>query len=126
MPRAALGARVPAPRVLLDELTVDDGGATAPVEGGGTAALTLDPALQRAATRLLAAARPASGAIVAIDPRRGEILAWAGVRGTAPAPSVVASTLAPAASLFKIVTTTALLEKYVDPDRTVCIEGGSS
>jgi peptidoglycan glycosyltransferase len=126
LPRAALGAFAPAPRVLLDELRVDDAGATAPIEGGGTAELTIDPELQRVATRLLAGARPASGAIVVIDPRRGEVLAWAGVRGAVAAPSVVASTLAPAASLFKIVTTTALLERFVDPNRTVCVEGGSS
>jgi cell division protein FtsI/penicillin-binding protein 2 len=76
--------------------------------------------------RLLAGAHPGSGAIVAIDPHRGQVLAWAGLRGGTAAPSVVTTTLAPAASLFKIVTTTALLEKHVDPNRTVCIEGGTS
>jgi cell division protein FtsI/penicillin-binding protein 2 len=76
--------------------------------------------------RLLAQAHPGSGAIVALDPRRGQVLAWAGLRGATPSPGVVASTLAPAASVFKIVTTTALLEKHVDPHRTVCIEGGTS
>jgi cell division protein FtsI/penicillin-binding protein 2 len=127
LPGAASGALLePPPEVDLEKLRVDGALATAPTIGGGTAELTLDAALQRAALRLLAAAHPGSGAIVAIDPRHGEVLAWAGLRGGAAAPSVVSTTLAPAASVFKIVTTTALLEKHVDPNRTVCIEGGTS
>ncbi|HEX4338898.1 MAG TPA: penicillin-binding transpeptidase domain-containing protein [Polyangiaceae bacterium] len=127
LPRAASGALLePAEEPDLGALHFDGGVATAPLPDGTNAELTLDPALQRAAMRLLAAAHPGSGAIVAIDPRRGRVLAWAGLKGTTPTPSVVSTTLAPAASLFKIVTTTALLEKHVDPNRTVCIEGGSA
>ncbi len=126
LPHGARGAPAPPPSVELDLLRTGDDGATAPITGGGTAELTLDPRLQRAATRLLAHARPAKGAIVAVDVKTGHVLAWTGLRGAALMPSIAASTLAPAASLFKIVTTTALLEKHVDPDRKVCIEGGSS
>ncbi len=126
LPRVANGALLEPPEPVLDALHFEGGVASAPLTGGGTAELTLDAPLQHAAMRLLAAAHPGSGAIVAIDPRRGQVLAWAGLRGSAPAPAVVATTLAPAASLFKIVTTTALLEKHVDPNRTVCIEGGTS
>jgi cell division protein FtsI/penicillin-binding protein 2 len=127
LPGSARGALLEmVPEVNLEELRMDGAVATAPVSGGGSAELTLDPALQRAATRLLAQAHPGSGAIVAIDPRRGQVLAWAGLRGGTASPGVVTSTLAPAASVFKIVTTTALLEKHVDPHRMVCIEGGTS
>ncbi len=122
----ARGAAALPPPVNLDALEVTADGARAPIEGGGTADLTIDPALERAADRLLAEARPRSGAIVAIDARSGRVIAWAGTRAHEPAPSVVSSTLAPAASLFKIVTTVALLEKFVSPDRTVCVSGGSS
>jgi peptidoglycan glycosyltransferase len=126
LPRPARGALLEPPEPDLDAVRFDGDVATAPTEGGGTAELTLDATMQRAAMRLLAAAHPGSGAIVAIDPHRGQVLAWAGLRAGAPAASVVRTTLAPAASLFKIVTTTALLEKHVDPNRTVCIEGGTS
>lgn len=114
------------PRVDLDGLRLTADSAFAPMAEGGSAELTLDPALERAAVRLLGAARPREGAVVAIEAKSGRILAWAGSRGGAPAPSVPATTLAPAASLFKIVTTTALLEKFVNPALPVCTAGGSS
>jgi cell division protein FtsI/penicillin-binding protein 2 len=63
---------------------------------------------------------------VVIEVRSGRVLAWAGSRGGVASPSVASTTLAPAASLFKIVTTTALLEKFVDPALPVCTAGGSS
>ena len=127
VPRLARGALLAVvPEVNLEALHVEGAEVTAPVMGGGDTTLTLDPARQRAATRLLAHAHPGSGAIVAVDPRRGQVLAWAGLRGNAASPGAVASTLAPAASVFKLVTTAALLEKHVDPHRTVCIEGGTS
>ncbi|HVW24160.1 MAG TPA: penicillin-binding transpeptidase domain-containing protein [Polyangiaceae bacterium] len=126
LPEPARGASIEPPEPNLDELRFVGDVATAPTLDGGVAELTLDAGLQRAAERLLAAAHPDSGAIVAIDPTHGQVVAWAGIRAGVPSPSVVTTTLAPAASLFKIVTTTALLEKHVDPNRTVCVEGGSS
>lgn len=99
--------------------------ATARTEDGQVALLTLDPSLQRAAEHLLAAAHPRAGAIIALDPRKGRVLAWVGLRNGQRAPRVPAETLAPAASVFKIITTTALLEKYVPPDETVCVQGGA-
>jgi len=126
LPLPARGATLEPPEPNLDELRLDRDVIAAPTLDGGVAELTLDPGLQRAAMRLLAAAHPGSGAIVVVDPRHGHVLAWAGLRDGAQAPSVVSTTLAPAASLFKIVTTTALLERHVDPNRVVCIEGGSA
>jgi peptidoglycan glycosyltransferase len=113
-------------RPSLDSVVISDDAVTGRLADGTSTALTLQPKLQRAAQRLLAQARPRSGAIVAIDVKTGRIAAFAGTRSGAQAPSVVTSTLAPAASLFKIVTTTALLEHHVEPDREVCISGGSS
>jgi peptidoglycan glycosyltransferase len=91
-----------------------------------TVPLTVEPKLQRSAQRLLSQARPRAGAIVAVEVKSGRVIAWAGARGSTPVPSVVTTTLAPAASLFKIVTTTALLERHIEPARTVCISGGTS
>jgi cell division protein FtsI/penicillin-binding protein 2 len=89
--------------------------------GSGRVALTLDPRLQRAATRLLASSGSHEGAIVASDVRTGRVLAWAS-RGDR---DYVASAFAPSASLFKLVTATALLEDgAVKPESRVCYAGG--
>lgn len=127
LPKATLGAVEHArpPAVDLDALRVEDDAVTAPTEDGQVAVLTLVPALQRTAEHLLANARPRAGAIIALDPRTGRLLSWVGMRDGQPAPRVPAETLAPAASVFKIVTTTALLEKYVPPEEVVCVKGGS-
>ncbi|AKT39082.1 penicillin-binding transpeptidase domain-containing protein [Chondromyces crocatus] len=83
--------------------------------------LTVDPALQRAAERLLDRAGAPEAAIVASDVRTGRILAWAS-RGDR---DYVVTPLAPSASLFKLVTASALLEaKKVSPSSTVCYTGG--
>jgi cell division protein FtsI/penicillin-binding protein 2 len=113
-------------RLRAEAIRLGDGRAEATLADGSVAVLDLDAPLQRSATRLLAAARPKIGAIVAIDVTSGRVLAWTGSASGAPSARAVTETLAPAASLFKIVTTTALLEKHVDPSRTVCVEGGSS
>ncbi|HEX7669543.1 MAG TPA: hypothetical protein VF395_08170, partial [Polyangiaceae bacterium] len=124
-PAIGHGAADSPPQVILDSLHVASDGVTARVVGGGsgTARLTLDPALQHAAERLLAQAHSGTSAVTAIDVRTGRVLAWAGAHGATAAPGAVSEMLAPAASLFKIVTTTALLEKHVNPDRRVCISG---
>lgn len=113
------------PPISLDSLSVKDEAVTAETTDGRLATLTLSPTLQRATQRLLAAAHPKSGAVVAVDPVHGRVLAWVGVRGNDPAPRFPAEALVPAASLFKLVTTTALLERFVPANRTVCIQGGS-
>lgn len=114
------------PSIDMDALRLGPDRATAPTSDGGVAELTLDVGLQHAAARLLAGAHPVEGAALAVDVRSGRLLAWAGTRSGSAAPSVPGTTLAPAASLFKIVTTTALLERHVDPSRSVCTEGGTS
>jgi cell division protein FtsI/penicillin-binding protein 2 len=112
------------PQVDLSSIRRVDQHAVASVAGGGEAELTLDVTLQDKAERLLAAARPAAGAIVALDLRTGKILVWTGVPGGA-AHGALYRPAAPAASVFKIVTTAALLERTrITPDTRVCIRGG--
>ncbi len=102
----------------------------APV-GDKKARLTLDPALQDEAEKLLAEARAPRGAIVAMTPD-GRILALAGRRteepkgGTKGTPdaSLALEPWAPAASVFKLVTASALVTNHVDPDDKVCFHGG--
>ena len=97
------------------------GSYVAPVRGGGHRKLTLDPNLQATAERLLAKARPHEGAIVLSDVRTGKILAWASRGGG----DVVATPMAPSASVFKVVTAAALLEsRKVSPATRQCYSGG--
>jgi cell division protein FtsI/penicillin-binding protein 2 len=98
-----------------------------PLSDGGRAELTLEPALQGAAEQLLRAADPVRGAAVVVDVNDGRLLALAGRTRTAPGAndlSVPLGVWAPAASVFKLVTTAALLDAGVRPDVRVCYHGG--
>ncbi len=81
---------------------------------------TVDPALQAAAERILDQSRAPAAAIVMSDVRTGRILVWAS-RG---AVDHVTAPVAPSASLFKVVTATALLEGGVAPSTEECFAGG--
>ena len=103
----------------------------APRSDGTRATLTLDPALQVAAEKLLVEAKVPRGAIVAMAPD-GRILALAGRRtddtsgkgdGTID-PTLATDAWAPAASVFKLVTASALVGKGVDPDDKIAFHGG--
>src|SRR5262249_36734176 len=103
----------------------------APMGDGRLAVLTLDPALQRAAERALDAAMAPRGAIVVTDPQ-GRVLALAGRRTESPDGGkggvddrgLALPPWARAASVFKIVTASALLEQGVKPSTRVCYHGG--
>lgn len=118
----ATGPAEAARGVDLRRVRVTDRGVYAHVAAaGGDVKLTLDPALQRAAERILAQSGAHEGAIVASDVRTGRILAWA-TRGDR---DFVSEPFAPSASLFKIVTASALLEGgRVRPSTRECYEGG--
>jgi cell division protein FtsI/penicillin-binding protein 2 len=98
-----------------------------PLSDGGRAELTLDPALQRAAQHLLADADPVQGSAVAISVADGRVLALAGWSRAEPDRDDVRLALAPwapAASVFKLVTVSALIDAGVAPDTRVCYHGG--
>lgn len=151
-PRDPGRALAPAPTVasiadLLDldhrALTADGAHYEAPLKDGRRAVLTLDPALQALAEKLLAEARAPRGAIVVMAPD-GRILALAGrssdpsakdARGAGdPAKPhahdavsdwrLATDVWAPAASVFKLVTASALVAAGVDPSDKVCFHGG--
>ena len=130
----------------LDQLTLTASGDhyEALLKDGRHAVLTLDPGLQAYAEKLLQEARAPRGAIVAMAPD-GRILALAGRRGderrgkrqppTGPATAVASAAngfdwrlatdvWAPAASVFKLVTASALVAAGVDPSDKVCFHGG--
>jgi len=93
--------------------------------GTGKAILTIDPRLQARLERTLAAFAVPWGATVLLEPATGRVIALAEhaesdrrLRGG------VLRAQPPAASIFKIVTAAALLERGVDPQERVCFHGG--
>jgi cell division protein FtsI/penicillin-binding protein 2 len=98
---------------------------------GKRAVLTLDPDLQELAEKLLNQSRAPRGAIVVLAPD-GRILALAGRRTEEPKGAIkgtfdwrlATEVWAPAASVFKLVTATALVGAGVAGDDEVCCHGG--
>ena len=86
----------------------------------------VDPALQAVARRLLAEAHPLLGGIVVLHAPSGRILAWQELgRAQHAGQHPNSRALAPAASLFKIVTSVALYERSaLTPSARICISGG--
>lgn len=110
----------------LDKSRVQGDAVVVPLGRGRRATLTLDPKIQEAARRTLARsqAHEAAAVVMSLD---GRILALAGYRKANPAKpdySLPVSVWAPAASVFKLVTSTALLEAGVRPSTEVCYRGG--
>jgi cell division protein FtsI/penicillin-binding protein 2 len=92
--------------------------------GHGRATLTLDARLQERLERSLETYRVPWGATVLIEPRTGRVLALAEYSRAEPGRRGIALTaVAPAASVFKIVTAAALLEKGI-AEGEVCWHGG--
>ncbi len=114
----------PAPELGARSLDLALGRWVAPL-GEGQAVLTLDPRLQDRLERQLARYRVPRGATVLLEPRSGRVLALAGhARDEPGARDLALRALAPAASIFKIVTAAALLERGVEPEAAVCYHGG--
>jgi cell division protein FtsI/penicillin-binding protein 2 len=115
----------------LDKLRLEDGHYVAPLKDGRRAVLTLDPDLQQLAEKLLNESRAPRGAIVAMAPD-GRILALAGRRTEEPKGGkegtfdyhLATDVWAPAASVFKLVTASALVANGYDPTQKVCYHGG--
>src|SRR5262249_9789831 len=99
--------------------------------GGRRAVLTLDPVIQAAAEKTLARAKAPMGAIAVVG-TDGRVLALAGRRTDSPKGGkdgkrdwrLALGAWAPAASIFKLVSSAALLEAGVAPDDKVCFHGG--
>jgi cell division protein FtsI/penicillin-binding protein 2 len=112
--------------VAIDEIALDPatGRYVAPL-GEGRAILTIDPRLQARLERVLEGYRVPWGATVLLEPTTGRILALAEHSRAEPGHRGLAvEALAPAASIFKLVTAAALLEAGVRPDEEVCYHGG--
>ncbi len=94
--------------------------------GPGRAVLSVTPQLQQGLEKLLADFRVPMGAVVLIEPRTGRVLALAehAEKGYESHRPIALHAVAPAASVFKIVTSAALLERGIAPEEEVCFHGG--
>lgn len=118
-PPRPVAVRVGAPRY--DPAT---GRYVASLADGRSVPLTLDAHLQERLVRTLEGYRVPWGATVLLEPRTGRVLALAGYSRAQPGlEGFPLDAMAPAASVFKIVTTAALLEKGAE-NPEVCYHGG--
>jgi peptidoglycan glycosyltransferase len=100
---------------------------TAPLPGGRQAQLTLDPVVQRAAEKVMRKYRVPEAGVVAMSPRTGEIIAYASHVEGGDKFDVNLRAEAPAASVFKVVTGSALVETAgLTSETEQCYRGGRS
>jgi cell division protein FtsI/penicillin-binding protein 2 len=111
----------------LDHFVVRDDEVIAPAPAGRTARLSIDPELQRVASRILRQYAFPEAAVVVLDTASARVLAWASHVEKGPARDLCVEATAPAASIFKIVTGAALVETAgLVPDVRQCYSGGES
>ncbi len=129
--RAAAEATPPPPPVSLASLdptkisTSAEGVAVAPLEGKRTAKLTVDPSLQKVTTAVMRTHHIPEASVVLMDVETGNVLVYASHVEKGPARDLCVEATAPAASVFKVVTGSALVETAgVTPDRKECFSGG--
>jgi cell division protein FtsI/penicillin-binding protein 2 len=116
----------PPPLTDVDLTRIDDRGnvATAPAHGERKAELTLVPKYQRAALGFLRGGHVPEGAVVMTDVKTGKVLVWASLVDDGPQRDLAAEATAPTASVFKIITATALVEAGLGPSTRQCYSGG--
>jgi len=100
---------------------------TLPMKNGHTAELTLDADVQRAALVQLKKYRVPEGGVVLEEVKTGRLLAYASYVNEGEKFDFNARAEAPAASVFKVVTGAALVEKGgLNPGTEQCYRGGKS
>lgn len=104
---------------------LSDGHVVSDLPNGRTAWLTLDPELQAHAQSILERYEVPFGALVAIEPSTGRVLAYASHSSAdARAGDIARDPSAPSASVFKIITAAALVDAGLGPDTRTCYSGG--
>ena len=125
---AAAAAAPPAPTLHgleLTKITVGETAATAPLPEKKVARLTVDPALQRIAEGVMSMNHVPEAAVVLMDVATGKILVYASHIEKGPARDLCVEATAPAASVFKIITASALVEQAgMTADHRECYSGG--
>ena len=123
---ASPAARSQAPAFSLPRYDAASGRYVADI-GGRATALTLDPTLQQNMQSILDRGLPQWGAIVVVDTQTGRVLALAEHSQREPGrPGAAFRPIAKAASVFKLITVSALLRAGVDVEKQVCYSGGKT
>lgn len=126
---AKLSPAAPPPPTLagldLTKIDVKDQGASAPLPDKKTARLAVDPALQRAADGIMTMHHLPEAAVVMMDVETGKVIAYASHVEKGPKRDLNVEATAPAASVFKIVTGTSLVEHvHAEAEQRECYSGG--
>lgn len=119
--------RLPATLIDVREAELVEGAYRQTLADGTLITFTLDPRLQAAAQASLERYGVDEGAVVMIEPSSGRVLAYASRSERDPSNGhVPLQAGGPAASIFKIITTAALLERgLVTPASRICTRGGA-
>jgi penicillin-binding protein A len=128
-PAAAAAASAPPPPTLsgLDPLKMKSLGdvVVAPLPDKKSAKLTVVPALQRTAETIMTGYKLPEAAVVLMDTQTGRILVYASHMEKGPARDLNVEATAPAASVFKVVTGSALVDHAGLPiTHQECYSGG--
>ncbi|HEV8551726.1 MAG TPA: penicillin-binding transpeptidase domain-containing protein [Polyangiaceae bacterium] len=100
---------------------------TAPLSEGRTAELTLDPVLQRSVHAEMEGYRIPKSGVVVMEVKTGRVLAYASYVAEGEKVDVNVRAEAPAASVFKVITGAALIEKAgLGAETEQCYHGGKS
>ncbi len=122
-PVLTIAAALPA-GLELTHIGLDDRG-TSVVSGDRVARLTLDPELQRTATSLLEEHKLPEAAVVLVDTATGHVLVYASHVEHGRARDLCAEASKPSASVFKIITGSALVENAgLGAETRQCYSGG--
>lgn len=112
------------PRPDLTKITTDGTHVFAPTPDG-VAELTIDPDVQRSALTVMRHYEIPEASVVLMDTRTGRVLVYANYLEGKPTRDLAALAEAPSASVFKIVTGTALVaEAHHTPQDRTCYSGG--
>jgi membrane peptidoglycan carboxypeptidase len=128
--RAAAAAAVapPPPSLVgldLAKIEMKDHGATAPLPDKKVAKLAVDPALQRVADGVMSMHHLPEAAVVMMDVETGKVIVYASHVEKGPKRDLAVEATAPAASVFKIVTGTSLVENAnATAEQRECYSGG--
>src|SRR6476620_6780311 len=122
-------AEVPAPLIRAETIRLAGRRYVADLADGGRAELTLDPRLQQSTEGVLRSFQVPFGAAVVVSIPDGRVRALVGQSAADPrlGPSELAlRAWAPAASVFKVISATALVENGVMGSTRTCYHGGVS
>lgn len=104
--------------------TVENGHYVTHLDGGYTVIWTVDPRLQNRIGKYILAHRVPYGVFVAANPTNGRLIAFWGSRYHAFTPEILLKSTYPAASLFKIITSTdALSHHRITPTTRIHFHG---